>query len=66
VIFRRRRTRIEIEENTLTLGLVQPAAATPPPETVPATPSLPQPTSELRLPPAREVDSMPKGTRHVR
>jgi hypothetical protein len=66
MIFRRRRVRIEIEEDTLILGPTQMSFDDPTQKTVPATVQLPPPAPEHRLPPAREVDSMPKGTRHVR
>jgi hypothetical protein len=67
VIFRRRRVRIEIEENTLTLGPVETSSTDPLQKNVPATVQLSPPSSpEHHLPPAREVESTPKGTRHVR
>jgi len=67
VIFRRRRVRIEIEEDTFTLGMTQPLSAVPPPKKPPAAvPLPPSPSPELNPPPAREADSTPKGTRHVR
>ncbi len=67
MIFRRRRVRIEIEEDILTLGPVPTSSPDPAENSVPAI-VLPPPSSpaEHHLPPVREAESMPKGTRHVR
>jgi hypothetical protein len=66
VIFRRRRVRIEIEEDTITLGLVQPVSSAPPPKKPPTAVLLPTPSSpELHLLPARETKSTPKGPPHT-
>jgi hypothetical protein len=68
VIFRRRRVRIEIEENRLTLGFVQPLAPAPAatePQTTAALLLSPS-ASEPNPPLVAKGKSTPEGTRHVR
>ncbi len=68
MIFRRRRVRIEIEENTLTLGFVKPLPAAPSatePQAVAAR-LLPPPVPEQNPPLVAKGKSTPEGTRHVR
>jgi hypothetical protein len=66
LIFRRRRIRIEIEENTLTLGPAGSISASPVPREAHPAPTLLPSTSEPNPPLTAKGKSIPEGTRHVR